>query len=313
MTDEPTHLLVLRPGAIGDTLLSFPVLERLRAQYAEGEIVLVGNAALLPLAAAFGVAQEVYDYEDPLWSELFSTRGPSSPRLKGLLARTRRAVCWLRDPEGVVAGNLRAAGVGEVTIAPGRPPADRPLHIVTYLEETLGLPPGIWPIELRYQLPAGPLPAPMQQPIVAIHPGSSSPTKCWPAPHFAAVIEQLWRRGYSILLLAGPADEQYLRALLAALPPQPEWGRLKVLKNVPLLEIAQTVQQCHAYLGNDSGPAHLAALLGVPTLALFGPSDLRTWHPVGLRVQVVQEQPLDRLTVKRVMDTFDSMLTRRPP
>src|SRR5205823_3884501 len=67
------RLLLIRPGAVGDTLLTFPVIEALRAYSHNPHVTLVGNKAVLPLAHAFGLAEEVFDYEDPLWSGLFAT------------------------------------------------------------------------------------------------------------------------------------------------------------------------------------------------------------------------------------------------
>ena len=81
---------------------------------------------------------------------------------------------------------------------------------------------------------------------------------------------------------------------------------LKILENVPLLEVAEHLQQCEGYLGNDSGITHLAAMLGVPTLALFGPTDPLIWRPLGPSVRVIREHPLERLQVNVAIDTLNS-------
>ena len=65
------HLLITRPGAIGDTLLTFPVLRALRTQYSNPHITLVSNAAVLPLTLDFCIGDEVSDYGHPQWSNLF--------------------------------------------------------------------------------------------------------------------------------------------------------------------------------------------------------------------------------------------------
>ena len=134
--------LIVRPGAIGDALLTFPIINLLRKQDANPHVTLVSNPAVLPLAQAFGLAEEVYDYDHPLWSELFSPSGISSPTLRDLLRQTDRAICWLTDSDGIVQHNLRRAGIASVTVKPGRPPqAQQHLHQVVYLAATLGLPP----------------------------------------------------------------------------------------------------------------------------------------------------------------------------
>ncbi|HLL80603.1 MAG TPA: hypothetical protein VKT25_13940, partial [Ktedonobacteraceae bacterium] len=69
------NLLIIRPGAIGDTLLTFPVLSALRSTYPDARIAFVGNKAVLPLAMAWNLIDEASDYQSPQWGELFSTKG----------------------------------------------------------------------------------------------------------------------------------------------------------------------------------------------------------------------------------------------
>ena len=299
------RFLILRPGAIGDTLLTFPVLRTLQAQYTHAHITFVGNASVLPLALAFGVAEEVWDYEHVQWSELFSTRGIRAPALQDLLQRIDSAICWLRDPEGLVEHNLHMAGVRHVIIAPGRPRGN--LHIVEYMAQTIGL---SKPVETltRFTLPGPGATYPGK--VVAVHPGSGGTNKCWPVRHFAAIIEWLWNlpgQVYAVFLLSGPVDQERIHDLLSWLAP-PEPALLKVIVNEPLLSVAHHLQQCRCYLGNDSGITHLAALLGVPTIALFGPSDPATWCPVGSEVTVLREAIFEQLSIDAVMDALKAVL-----
>jgi len=299
------RFLILRPGAIGDTLLVFPVLRALRAQYIHPHITFVSNASVLPLALAFGVAEEALDYEHIQWSELFSTHGIHSPALQDLLQRIDSAICWLHDPEGLVEHNLHVAGVRHVIVAPGRPRES--LHIVDYLAQTIGLPS---PVEIQkpFTLPGAGATYPVK--TVAIHPGSGGANKCWPAQHFAAIIEWLWNLAgqvYSVLLLSGPADQERISDILSRLALR-EPTMLEIVVNAPLLAVASQLQQCRCYLGNDSGITHLAAMLGIPTIALFGPSDPTTWRPVGPEVIVIRETTLEQLNIDMVMDVLSVVL-----
>jgi len=54
------------------------------------------------------------------------------------------------------------------------------------------------------------------------------------------------------------------------------------------------------YIGNDSGPSHLAAIVGIPTLCLFGPTDPARWRPLGPAVTVLRRNPIDELGVDEV-------------
>ncbi|WP_052891260.1 glycosyltransferase family 9 protein [Thermogemmatispora carboxidivorans] len=302
--DKSRELLVIRPGAIGDTLLTFPVLSALRATLPSTRLTLVGNAQVLPLARWLGVADAVEDYADLRWSALFAEGGLDHMGLGPRLRQAERVVCWLTDAEGLVERNLREAGVTAVTVRPGRPPAGAGVHVASYLAQTLGL---VFDVARAvascYRLPSAvleqELPLFNAAPLV-IHPGSGSALKCWPASRFAAVVRWAWARDWPVLVLAGPADHGQLAALLGALPaPLPD--TIKVLVDLPLLRVAAQIQRARCYLGNDSGLSHLAGLLGVPTVALFGPSNPAVWRPLGPAVVTVQSQPLDQLAVDVVV------------
>lgn len=303
------RLLLIRPGALGDTLLTFPVIEALRAETPDPHVTLVGNKAVLPLAHAFGLAEEVFDYEDPLWSGLFATP-PSdgigkNRSLRSVLSGIDRVAAWLRDPDNIVYQNLRAAGIPHVTVVPGRPPAQERMHIVDYLARSVGVSTNLHPrygncSSVTYDNVSG------QQRAFAIHPGSGGARKCWPPERFAAVIRRLWQRGWPVLLLSGPADHERLETLLKLLPVPSQPALLKLLVEVPLLDLVPVLCQCRGYLGNDAGMTHLAALLGLPTLALFGPTDPLVWQPRGQAVSIIHEPDLEKLEADRVYSAIEA-------
>ena len=139
---------------------------------------------------------------------------------------------------------------------------------------------------------------------VALHPGSGGASKCWPIEYFAQAIKVLWQQNMSVLLLAGLADAERLTSLLRLIGTPPASLLLKIMVNYPLVEVAEYVQHCKAYLGNDSGITHLAAMLGIPTIVLFGPSNPTMWKPIGPDVHVIYEPDLKHLSVKVVLDTI---------
>ncbi len=298
------HLLVVRPGAIGDSLLAFPIIRALRARSAAPRVTFVSNAAVLPLAQDAGLAEEVSDYASALWSELFSTRGVHTPALQELLQNVDTAICWLRDPDDVVKHNLQAHGIEHIIIAPGRPEDKTEMHIVDYLACT------IWPdnppmLSRDARSPIIPSYSGCRDERIAIHPGSGGAHKCWPVPHFATVISALWQRDIPVLLLAGAADSAILADLLARLPVPLNPALLEMLIDAPLRTVAREVQQCSGYLGNDSGITHLAALCGVSTLVLFGPTSPAIWRPYGSSVKVLSERVLANLQPETVLYTIE--------
>jgi heptosyltransferase-3 len=341
------RLLLIRPGALGDTLLTFPVIEALRTHCSNPHIILVGNKTVLPLAQAFGLVEEVFDYEEPLWSGLFATP-PShvlggNPSLRSILSGIDRAVAWLSDPDHMVYQNLQAAGIPQVTVVPGRPSAQERVHVVDYLACSVGVStnphpyygdgfsvtgdfpmandsltlagtdvsfspcnvPGGSPETIHRSLRIG-----GQERAFAVHPGSGGARKCWPPERFAEVICRLWQRNWPILLLCGPADHERLEILLKLLPAPPQPAMLKLLVDVSLLDLVPILRQCRGYLGNDAGMTHLAALLGLPTLALFGPTDPLIWQPRGRAVSMIHEPNLEKLAVDVVIERIFALQNR---
>ncbi|TMC62642.1 MAG: hypothetical protein E6J21_05870, partial [Chloroflexota bacterium] len=134
-----SHILVIRPGAVGDTLLAFPIIKAIRKAYDNPRITLAGNPTVLLLALATGLVDEASDFSLLQWSSLFSSSGMHSPAVLDQLQRTDLVICWIRDSEGTLARNLRRAGVRKVIVAPGRPVEGQHIHIVAYLAQTIGL------------------------------------------------------------------------------------------------------------------------------------------------------------------------------
>ncbi len=298
------NILVIRPGAIGDALLTFPTLHVLRSKYAAKHLTFVSNATVLPLAQAWELAHRVADFAETRWSELFSTTSIRNAGLRQLLAATDMAICWLGDPDHYVETNLRDAGVKKIIIAPGKPPEHSFEHVAKYLASTVKLPVN----QVREWHPALSGVSEVSR-TIAIHPGSGSERKNWPIASYADIIKSLWQEHYEVLLLAGPAEEQKLAYLQHHLkPPQ---GLYRTLVNAPLLEIAQQLRQCRGYLGNDSGLTHLAAMLGIPTVAIFGPgSRASNWEPLGKHVTVIQQPDLNLLASSTVMTIISAVILR---
>ena len=268
----------------------------------------------MPLALVYGIVDEIFDYQDLRWTKLFlPTR--DKPVQDEILQRSELAIFWLRDLDGMVECNL-LAGVKRFIIAPGRPATDERIHIIAYLARTIGLPwnEHTWrnylplcrqrqAIEQLQEFTSTSLLS-KQPKCIALHPGSGGAHKCWPVKHFATVIEALWHHKVAVLLLAGPAEQERLAELRHLLPAHPDPNLLRILVDMPLLGVSSQLQHCQCYLGNDSGLTHLVAMLGISTIALFGPSDPLIWQPVGPSVTILYKPALDKLRVETVLSTL---------
>jgi ADP-heptose:LPS heptosyltransferase len=100
-------------------------------------------------------------------------------------------------------------------------------------------------------------------------------TKAWPVSHAAGLARALMGAGHRVLLVAGPGEELVSRRLLAGAP------GVAVLPPCGTGALAGVISQLRAVVGTDSGPRHLAAALGVPSFAWFGPTHPDTWNPPG--------------------------------
>ena len=103
------------------------------------------------------------------------------------------------------------------------------------------------------------------------------PTKTWPVAHAVVLARRLLAAGHSLLLLAGPGEDDVtfrFRALAPAVP---------VLPPCDVATMVGVIAQLGGVIGTDSGPRHVAAAFGVPTYAWFGPTHPDTWNPPGER------------------------------
>lgn len=295
------RIVTFRGGFIGDTLFAFPILKVLREKYNGSHFAFVGNPAVLPLAQAWGLADEVYDMSQYPWVELYQDEGITSPNWRNLLQKTDLAISLMRNGFEPLKRNLLEAGAREVIVA-HEYQNPRPLkHVVECLAHSIGL----------QEISAHHIPPitssdkvfrPFNPPVV-IHPGSSEQLRCWPAESFASVINQLLRLRQPVLLLAGPLDAAQLRDVRRHMIPSPQPGLFTILRNAPILEVVQKIQQCKCYLGNDSGMTHLAALLGVPTIVVTHSAALVHIHPLGPAVEIMAVERLERLSAKKVFET----------
>jgi len=298
--------LIIRPGAIGDAIVTLPTVQRLRAQEAETEIYLVVGAAAATLLAGRCAADVAESYELPRWTGLVMPEMPAA--LRSCLQGWEAIILYL---SGHTAVAERVAGTcgARVILWPPLPPAGVRVAVAWHLQGALaelGLTPSADPPRVtlladdgafaeRYWQEHG-LPHSASSPVIALHPGSGSAHKNWPAARYAALATNLHKHyGAHILAVAGPADEAVVREMRAAWQSAP----LTLAQNLALPEVAALLARCRCFIGNDSGIAHLAAALGVPTVALFGPTDPVLWAPTGPAVRVLSA-PLAAITVAEV-------------
>lgn len=305
-----SRILVRVPNWVGDAVMTLPALRALRDALPEAAITLLARPWVRDVYPLDELRFSVIEYDSQTTHRGVAGRLAIARELRrakfhaALLfqnAFDAALVAWLaRIP--IRAGYARDARriLLSHSAAPPRK-GELPAHESHYyleLLQRLGLIanyPQVRSISLRASLPAAPARqrlasrlaelGPGTGPIVGMSPGASFGTaKRWPAERFAELVSQLGARLGARSVLFGSAQEAALAAQIAASSPA---ATISLAGKTSLREFIDLVAGCDAYITNDTGTMHVAAALGVPTLAIFGPTNEHETAPLGPRVETI--------------------------
>lgn len=259
-----------------------------------------GVRLLAPAAGAVLVGSGPSEVEALLsWDSVETARLLAGETSEGAVGTALReagaAVAYTRAADVLAA--LRSCTQQLIAWDPA-PPADGP-HASVWLTRPLGdlglEPAAGLPAGLRFSADetaaAASFVAALPSGFLAVHPGSGSPRKNWPASRFVDLARRLAGSAPWLLVL-GPAEEALALDNTGAV----------VARSLPLRVLGALLARAGLVVGNDAGVTHLAAAAGAPTLALFGPTSPGLWAPVGRRVRCVVAPAgrLEQLTVEQV-------------
>jgi heptosyltransferase-2 len=291
---DPKRILVVRLSALGDVLLATPAVRALARRFPGARVDWLVEEAYLPLVEASPHARAV----------AYEKKGRHAG-VRGLLALRRQLaaerydlVVDLQDkpktrlfhslaPE-CLAWHKRTPAQALLSLVGPEKPLTRAHAVDLYFEalRPLGLKPdGDRRLDLRVAAEHQEAAAKVVPPgrVAAIAPGARWASKRWPPGRFAEVVRALAARGFTPLLLGGPADAEVLAAVRAALP-----DPLADTVSLGVGGLAAAIERCALVVSNDSGPVHLASALGVPVVAIFGPTSPERWRPLCARSAVVR-------------------------
>ena len=120
---------------------------------------------------------------------------------------------------------------------------------------------------------------------VMIHPAARYWFKAWPPDRFAALGDAFHERGFQVALVGSP-EERPIGTEILQTAKRP---MISLIGNTRLLELAALMTRCRLFIGNDAGPMHMAAAVGCPVVALFGPSNPAVWAPRGKHVKIIHK------------------------
>ena len=258
------RVAVVRLRSLGDCVLTTPALALLKAARPDLQIAVVVEPAF---AAVFEENPDLDAILPPEERELFRWHADLTLNLHGG-GRSARLTLASRARFRAGFAHFRFQTLYNVRIPRAQEilGVERTVHTAEHLACAmfyLGVP--------QSDIPRARLFAPLarrDRPYAIIHPMASAPDKTWPAENFLAVARYLeTQAGLEPVFIAGPGED------LAA------FREFTTVSGASLADVKSLLAGAALFLGNDSGPAHMAAAFGLPVIVLFGPSIPEIWHP----------------------------------
>lgn len=285
------RILILRGGALGDFILTLPAISALRRRWPKAYIELAGYEKSACLVLATGLVDRLQSLDSARMALYFQGECALPPEEKKYIRSFDLIVSYLHDPEGVLLKHLKDAGAENIiAVSPLEIKNHAADHFLSGLKDILGdeareYPPVRleWLESLRQEAHRRLSVKVGEKKIIIIHPGSGSPAKNWPAKNFAMLAKKI--RGeteFEPIIIGGEADEKTIAVMRPLLP------EFRFLVNAPLTDVASILSAAGGFVGNDSGITHLAAALGIPVIALFGPTDPAIWAPRGKNIAIIK-------------------------
>jgi ADP-heptose:LPS heptosyltransferase len=115
-----------------------------------------------------------------------------------------------------------------------------------------------------------PFPATRDRRLILVHTGAAQPVRVWPLEHYRCIAEKLRARGHTVRILCNPEQEAWWK----------DAGESQVAAPRTISELLRLMDDAGVFIGNDSGPGHLAAFCGIPTFTFFGPQVAEWFVPL---------------------------------
>ena len=333
MPEKRLQIAVARLGAIGDVLLTTPLLEAIRSAHPECRITyIVGEGAAQALDYSPFINELIIwpDRKADTRSDLQMIRKIAGKRFDIAINLTQSAKLNLAFWLGRVRIRLGFAPVPlqwmvSQTVDVDSLPKDQ--HRTLYFLEMARRLNIALPANVRMNYTVTPRERdearmileqwkvdPSHNKVIAIHPGTSTvwrEKRRWAVENFVEVARHAGSHpGWKVVILGGPEERALIPKFSAANIP----GLVDLTERLSFREFAAVLSQCHVLVHNDSAPLHLACALGVPVVAIFGYQNHHMWGPIGPRDRVVRmDLPCSPCASDFACDrTFECLRTLKP-
>jgi len=310
LAKETQRAVILQPGALGDCLLTLPLVQLMKEALDLGGVDLVGHAEYVGILPERTCVDGIRSIDTAELHRLFTASASfdlaDQDPLINMFADYSWIITFLGEPGSDFEQNLiftaNCSHSAEVITLPLKPPDGGHQHIAEFYMEQFARQSGL-PSDRAKALEKGVLirvreadrdrgvelleqaGVDLSRRLVVIHPGSGGQKKCWHLDNHLAVARELRDRDLEVLFLLGPAEVERLR------PSEKVQihAAAKCLAHLALTQVVGLLSCADAFLGNDSGVTHLAAGMGVRTIAVFGPTEPAVYHPLGRAVTVFRD------------------------
>jgi len=303
--------VILQPGAIGDCILTLPLAAFMKEILGLGSVDILGHSEYVGILPGRTCIDSISSIDSIDLHRLFVETKTFNLTDRDPLIHIFSAYAWiatfLGEPDSNFEQNLiftaNCSHSAEVITLSLKPPKSFSGHLTDfYIQHFInhsGLPLKPWQVphgdclikttevdiargkELLKGMGLG-----SGKKLVVIQPGSGGLHKCWHLDNFLAVAKKLDSEGIEVIFLLGPAElDRFSKAAIKKM------GSIaKYLRDLSLEQVLELLSHANVFIGNDSGITHLAAGLGVRTLAVFGPTNPVVYKPIGPDVTVFADK-----------------------
>jgi len=327
-------ILIRATNWVGDAIMALPALRAVRNRFPDAQIAVLARPYVADIYRGQQICDELIPYDPRGDHAGLSGRESLVGELRShkfdlaLLLQNAFDAAWLTWRAGIpqrigYARDGRSLLLTKPVPVPKR--GEIPAHEQFYYLElirragwldtsgeekciSLKLAPGLREQAESRLLAAGSRPKALR---VAIGAGASyGSAKCWPPEKFTDVANRLTTQfDADVILFGTPAESSVSSAISAGLHRPP----IDLTGKTAIADLPALLSQCHLFIGNDSGAMHVAAAVGLPVVAVFGPTDPHGTAPVTPRCTVIQEKPYCSPCFLRRCPTDHRCMTRVTP